>query len=39
MSKGAKVGIIAINCIWLSPFTGGVSIIVGIIGIIAVLGE
>jgi len=39
MSKGAKVLIIAINCLWLSPLTGGVSMIVGIIGIIAVLGE
>ncbi len=39
MSKAVKVGIIAINCIWLSPLTGGVSIIVGIIGIIMVLGE
>jgi len=39
MPKLAKVIIIIINCAWLAPLTGGVYIIVGVIGVIAVLGE
>lgn len=39
MSKWAQAVIIVINCLWLAPLTGGVSLIVGVIGLIMVLGD
>jgi len=39
MSKGAQAVIIIINCLWLAPLTGGVSLIVGVIALVMVLGD
>lgn len=39
MSKGTKIAVIIINCLWLAPFTGGVSLAVGVIGILMVASE
>lgn len=39
MSNGAQVVIVIVNCVWLAPITGGVSLIVGIIGVVIVLGD
>jgi hypothetical protein len=39
MSKAAQAAVIVINCLWLAPLTGGVSLVVGLIGLIVVLGD
>jgi len=39
MSKGAQVAIVVINCLWLAPFTGGISIVVGIVGVLMLASD
>jgi hypothetical protein len=39
MNKGVQVGVIVINSLWLAPFTSGISIVVGVIALVMVLGH
>lgn len=39
MPKIVQVALIVVNSLWLAPFTHGVSLIVGVIGLAMVLGN
>lgn len=39
MSKTVQVVVIVVNSLWLAPFTGGMSLLVGFIALVMVLGN